>query len=67
MLGEKVAIKVTARLHDWTWELMDDEGKTISRGVSSTQESAMEAAWREVRLSADVALSDCPHIILSDN
>jgi hypothetical protein len=67
MLGENVAIKVTAGAHDWAWELIDDNGKTITRGVSGTQEDAMESAWRAVRLSADVALSDYPHIILGYN
>jgi hypothetical protein len=67
MLGESVAIKVTANAQDWTWELIDDNGKTITCGVSGSQEAAMESAWRAVRLSADVALSDYPHIILGYN
>lgn len=43
MLGESVAIKVTANAQDWTWELIDDNGKTITCGISGSQEAAMES------------------------
>lgn len=64
MQGARHAIVVTPNTQGWTWELINVDGAITATGVTSSQDRAMESAWRAAGSFCGLAPDEFPQIIL---
>lgn len=48
MAGANYAIRLVREEAQWSWELIDQAGRTAATGAADDQDAAMASAWRLV-------------------